>query len=79
MSNEILVKFLLNLYEKTGDNEIGYFDRYEIGEGIGLLDKVQTDHVVENLVKDGFVINDVQSSKIRITEEGNKRLRNNQI
>jgi hypothetical protein len=79
MSNEILGKFLLKLYEKTGDNEIGYFDRYEIGEGIGLLDKVQTDHVVENLVKDGFVINDVQSSKIRITEEGNKRLRNNQI
>jgi hypothetical protein len=79
MSNEILGKFLLKLYEKTGDNEIGYFDRYEIGEGIGLLDKVQTDHIVENLVKDGFVINDVQSSKIRITEEGNKRLRNNQI
>jgi hypothetical protein len=79
MSNETLGKFLLKLYEKTGDNEIGYFDRYEIGEGIGLLDKVQTDHVVENLVKDGFVINDVQSSKIRITEEGNKRLRNNQI
>ncbi|TLX81889.1 MAG: hypothetical protein E6L04_10815 [Thaumarchaeota archaeon] len=79
MSNEILGKFLLKLYEKTGDDEIGYFDRYEIGEGIGLLDKVQTDHVVENLVKDGFVINEVQSSKIRITEEGNKRLRNNQI
>ena len=79
MSNEILGKFLLKLYEKTGDDEIGYFDRYEIGEGIGLLDKVQTDHIVENLVKDGFVINDVQSSKIRITEEGNKRLRNNQI
>jgi hypothetical protein len=79
MSNKILGKFLLKLYEKTGDNEIGYFDRYEIGEGIGLLDKVQTDHVVENLVKDGFVINDVQSSKIRITEEGNKRLKNNQI
>ena len=79
MSNEILRKFLLKLYEKTGDDEIGYFDRYEIGEGIGLLDKVQTDHVVENLVKDGFVINEAQSSKIRITEEGNKRLRNNQI
>jgi len=79
VSNEILGKFLLKLYEKTGDNEIGYFDRYEIGEGIGLLDKVQTDHVVENLVKDGFVINEAQSSKIRITEEGNKRLRNNQI
>lgn len=79
MSNETHSKFLLKLYEKTGDNEIGYFDRYEIGEQIGLLDKVQTDHLVENLVKDGFVKNDAQSSKITITEEGNKRLRNNQI
>jgi predicted transcriptional regulator len=79
MSNETHDKFLLKLYEKTGDNEIAYFDRYEIGEEIGLLDKVQTDHVVENLVKDGFVNNEPQGSKIRITEEGNKRLRNNQI
>jgi predicted transcriptional regulator len=79
MSNEIIGKFLLKLYEKTGDNEVGYFDKYDIGEEIGLLDKTQTDHVVENLVKDGFVNNDTQGSKIRITEEGNKRLRNNQI
>jgi len=79
MSNETIGKFLLKLYEKTGDNKIGYFDKYEIGEEIGLLDKTQTDHVVESLVKDGFVNNDSQSSKIRITEEGNMRLRNNQI
>ena len=79
MSNETIGKFLLKLYEKTGDNEIGYFDRYEIGEEIGLLDKTQTDHVVESLVQDGFVNNDAPESKIRITEEGNKRLRNNQI
>ena len=79
MSNEIIGKFLLKLYEKTGDNDLGYFDKYDIGEEIGLLDKTQTDHVVENLVKDGFVNNDTQGSKIRITEEGNKRLRNNQI
>jgi predicted transcriptional regulator len=79
MSNEIIGKFLLKLYDKTGDNEVGYFDKYDIGEEIGLLDKTQTDHVVENLVKDGFVNNDTQGSKIRITEEGNKRLRNNQI
>lgn len=79
MSNEIIGKFLLKLYEKTGDNDVGYFDKYDIGEEIGLLDKTQTDHVVENLVKDGFVNNDTQGSKIRITEEGNKRLRNNQI
>jgi hypothetical protein len=31
MSNETIGKFLLKLYEKTGDNEIGYFDKYEIG------------------------------------------------
>jgi predicted transcriptional regulator len=79
MSNEIIGKFLLKLYDKTGDNEVGYFDKYDIGEEIGLLDKTQTDHVVENLVKDGFVNNDTQGSKIRITEEDNKRLRNNQI
>jgi hypothetical protein len=60
MSNEIIGKFLLKLYEKTGDNEVGYFDKYDIGEEIGLLDKTQTDHVVENLVKDGFVNNDTQ-------------------
>jgi hypothetical protein len=34
---------------------------------------------VENLVIDGFVNNDAKCSKIRITEEGNERLRNNQI
>ncbi|MGH9973528.1 MAG: hypothetical protein ACRD93_06490 [Nitrososphaeraceae archaeon] len=79
MSNETIGKFLLKLYEKTGDNEIGYFDKYEIGEEIGLLDKIQTDNVVESLVKDGFVNNDAQSSKIRITEEGINRLRNDQI
>lgn len=79
MSNETIGKFLLKLYEKTGDNEKGYFDKYEIGEEIGLLDKIQTDNVVESLVKDGFVNNDAQSSKIRITEEGINRLRNDQI
>jgi hypothetical protein len=79
MSNETIGKYLLKIYEKTGDNEIGHFDKYDIGEEIGLLDKTQTDHVVECLVKDGFVNNDAQGSKIRITKEGNKRLRNNQI
>jgi hypothetical protein len=31
MSNETIAKFLLKVYEKTGHNEAGYFDRYEIG------------------------------------------------
>jgi len=79
MSNESIGKFLLKLYEKSGDDETHYFDKYELGEDIGLLDKIQTDHIVEILVKDGFVNNDAESSKIRITEEGNKRIRNNQL
>jgi hypothetical protein len=80
MSNESVGRYLLKLYEKTGDAlGIRYFDKYEIGEEIGLLDKIQTNHIVENLVKDGFVNNDVGNSKIRITEEGNKKLRNNQM
>lgn len=79
MSNETIGKFLLKLYEESGDNEMRYIDKYEIGKEIGLLDKIQTDHIVEILVKDGFVNNDAESSKIRITEEGNKRIRNNQL
>ena len=79
MSNETIGKFLLNLYEKTGDNEIEYFDKYEIGEGIGLLDKKDVDDVVKVLVKDGFIIIDAGIPKIRITEEGIEQIRNNQI
>jgi predicted transcriptional regulator len=79
MSNETIGKFLLKLYEKTGDNEIGYFDKYEIGEEIGLLDKNQVDEIAKSLVKDGFINMDVGIPKIRITEEGIEQIRNNQI
>ena len=79
MSNETIGKFLLNLYEKTGDNETEYFDKYEIGEGIGLLDKKDVDDVVKVLVKDGFINIDAGIPKIRITEEGIEQIRNNQI
>jgi predicted transcriptional regulator len=79
MSNETIGKFLLKLYEKTDDNEIDYFDRYEIGEEIGLLDKNQVDDVVKCLVKDGFINIDAGIPKIRITEEGIELIRNNQI
>lgn len=79
MSNETIGKFLLNLYEKTGDNEIEYFDKYEIGEGIGLPDKKEVDDVVKVLVKDGFINIDAGMPKIRITEEGIEQIRNNQI
>jgi predicted transcriptional regulator len=79
MSNETIGKFLLKVYEKTDDNEIGYFDKYKIGEEIGLLDKNQVDDVVKCLVKDGFINVDAGIPKIRITEEGIEQIRNNQI
>jgi hypothetical protein len=79
MSNETIGKFLLKVYEKTDDNEIGYFDKYEIGEEIGLLDENQVDDVVKCLVKDGFISIDAGIPKIRITEEGIEQIRNNQI
>ena len=79
MSNETIGKFLLKVYEKTDDNEIGYFDKYEIGEEIGLLDKNQVDDVVKCLVKDGFINIDEGMPKVRITEEGIEQLRNNQM
>jgi hypothetical protein len=43
-----------------------------------LLDKIQTDHIVDILASDGFVAkNEVIDTKIRITNEGRKRLKNN--
>ena len=79
MVNETTGKFLLKLFEKTGDKEgIRFFDRYEIGQELALLDKIQTDHIVNILASDGFVaINEVIDSKIRITNEGRNRLKNN--
>ena len=47
-------------------------DMYKIGEGIG-LDKVQTDHIVEILSKDGYIRN-YENSKVGLTEEGLERL-----
>ena len=79
MSNETIGKFLLKVYEKTDDNEIESFDKYEIGEEIGLLDKNEVDDVVKCLVKDGFINIDAGIPKIRITEEGIEQIRNNQI
>jgi RPA family protein len=78
MSNETIDKFLLKLQEKTGNNQV-YFDKYQIGEEIGLLAKIQTDHIVEILAKDGFLRNGVDNYKVKLTEDGNKRLTNNQL
>jgi hypothetical protein len=79
MANEMTNNFLLKLFEKTGDKEgVRFFDRYEIGQEVALLDKIQTDHIVDILASDGFVAkNEVIDTKIRITNEGRKRLKNN--
>ena len=81
MSNEAYDKFLLKLFEKTADKgEISYFNKYEIGKEIGLLDKSEIDRIVKILLGDGFVANNEGSdSNIQITEKGKKRLENNQI
>ena len=81
MSNEVFDKFLLKLFEKTADEgKISYFNRYEIGKELELLDKTEVDRIVKILVGDGFVAdNEVTDFKIRITDEGKKRLENNQI
>ena len=81
MSNEAFDKFLLKLFEITADKgEITYFNKYEIGKEIGLLDKSEIDRIVKILLGDGFVANNEGTdSKIQITKKGQKRLENNQI
>ena len=81
MSNEVFDKFLLKLFEKTADEgKISYFNRYEIGKELGLLDKTEVDRIVKILVGDGFVAdNEFWDFKIRISDEGKKRLEINQI
>jgi hypothetical protein len=74
LSNEVFDKFVLKLFEKTADKgEISYYNRYEIGKELGLLDKTKVDRIVKILVGDGFVAdNEVTDFKIQITDEGNK-------
>ena len=81
MSNEAFDRFLLKLFDKTADRgQKSYFSKYEIGKEIGLLDQAEVDRIAENLRGDGFVVNnEVEDSKIRITDKGKKRLENNQI
>jgi hypothetical protein len=73
LSNDTIGRYLLKLQEKTVDGDTS-IDMYKIGEGIGLVDKIQTDHIVEILLKDGYIRSDNQNSEIRLTEEGHKRL-----
>ena len=78
MSNGTIDKYLLKLQEVTNQSEVSYVDMYEIGEEIGLVDKIQTEHIVEILLKDGLV-NNKENFKIKLTEEGRRRLSIKQI
>jgi hypothetical protein len=53
VSNETIGKYILKLQEKTIDEQVNYVDMYNTGEDIGLVDKIQTDHIVQILLKDG--------------------------
>ena len=50
---DIRQTFLLKLYEKSVSDSVRDFDRYEIGSDIGLLDKTQTDNLVDELIDRG--------------------------
>jgi hypothetical protein len=65
VSNETIGKYLLKLQEKTIDGQVSYVDMYKIGEDIGLVDKIQTHHIVEIILNDGYIDNDKENSKIR--------------
>jgi hypothetical protein len=65
--------FLRKLYEKTVNNEIETIDMYELGKEIGLLDKVQTYHLVDELIYQGY-IRKKNGSKIYLSEKGRKRV-----
>jgi hypothetical protein len=72
VSNDTVGKYLLKLQEMTQHSD-RLIDMYKIGENIGLLDKIQTDHIVEILSKDGYIRN-YENSKVELTEEGLERL-----
>jgi hypothetical protein len=55
MARENLGDIFLGLYEVTVKNRIETVDMYEIGKEIGLLDKVQTYHLVNELIYQGHV------------------------
>ena len=81
MSNEAFDKFLLKLFEKTAvKDQLSYFNIYEIGKEIGIFDESEINRIVKILRSDGFVANkEALDSEIRITDNGKKRLENNQI
>ena len=66
--------FLMKLYEKSVNDSVQDFDKYEIGDDIGLLDKVQTDNLVKELVSRGYVIEAKEKSRIYLSNKGRKRV-----
>jgi hypothetical protein len=49
------------------------FNKYEIGNEIGLLDKTQTDNLVDKLVSRGYVI-EAKNDKIYLSIKGRKKV-----
>jgi len=66
--------FLMKLYEKSVNDSVHDFDKYEIGNDIGLLDKVQTDNLVKELVSRGYVVEAKEKTKIYLSNKGRKRV-----
>lgn len=73
MSNDTIGKFLVRLRDMTVASESS-IDMYKIGEDIGLVDRIQTDHIVEILLKQGYIRNRKENYEISLTDEGHKRL-----
>ena len=69
-SEDLGQTFLLTLYENTVDDNVQDFDKYEIGNDIGLLDKLQTDNLVKELVERGYIMKSKEKSKIYLSNKG---------
>lgn len=66
--------FLLTLYLNTVDDNVQDFDKYEIGNDIGLLDKLQTDNLVKELVERGYIMKSKEKSKIYLSNKGREKV-----
>ncbi|HJR85072.1 MAG TPA: hypothetical protein VJ772_06855 [Nitrososphaeraceae archaeon] len=73
MSNDTIGRYLVRLGEMIIDGD-NFVDKYKIGDDIGLVDRIQTDHIVEILLKEGYIRNNKEHSKISLTDEGHRRL-----
>lgn len=73
-SEDLGQTFLLTLYENTVDDNVQDFDKYEIGNDIGLLDKLQTDNLVKELVERGYIMKSKEKSKIYLSNKGREKV-----